>query len=143
MILKEIFGKRVKILRIQKNIKQSELGKIVGLSDNAISDIERGYKLTSMEKLIALADYFEVSVDYLMGRTDIRDQIISTEGNLDKSSIEYKNYREIEDKILKKLIDENVIEEKEPLTEEALDKIIKYGIDAAIEILKLKKERQE
>ena len=70
MLLKEIFAKRVKTLRIKKNIKQSELGKIVGLSDNAISDIERGYRLTSMEKLEALANYFEVSVDYLMGRTD-------------------------------------------------------------------------
>ncbi|MDD2492156.1 MAG: helix-turn-helix transcriptional regulator [Bacteroidales bacterium] len=70
MLLKEIFGERVKTLRIKRNIKQSELGKIVGLSDNAISDIERGYRLTTMEKLEALADYFEVSVDYLMGRTD-------------------------------------------------------------------------
>lgn len=43
---------------------------IVGLSDNAISDIERAYRLTTMEKLNALANYFEVSVDYLMGRTD-------------------------------------------------------------------------
>lgn len=70
MFTKEIFAKRVKALRIKKNIKQSELGKIVGLSDNAISDIERGYRLTTMEKLNDLADYFEVSVDYLMGRTD-------------------------------------------------------------------------
>jgi transcriptional regulator with XRE-family HTH domain len=70
MLLKEIFAERIKTLRIKKNIKQSELGKIVGLSDNAISDIERGYRLTTMEKLDALADYFEVSVDYLMGRTD-------------------------------------------------------------------------
>lgn len=70
MSLKEIFGERVKTLRMKKNIKQSELGKIIELSDNAISDIERGYRLTSMEKLEALADYFDVSVDYLMGRTD-------------------------------------------------------------------------
>lgn len=70
MFTKEIFAERVKELRKKKNIKQSELGEIVGLSDNAISDIERGYRLTAMEKLDALADYFEVSVDYLMGRTD-------------------------------------------------------------------------
>ncbi|SNT30403.1 Helix-turn-helix [Anaerovirgula multivorans] len=70
MFSKEIFAERVKTLRIKKNIKQSELGKIVGLSDNAVSDIERGYRLTTMEKLNALADFFDVSVDYLMGRTD-------------------------------------------------------------------------
>lgn len=70
MPLKEILAERLKELRLKKNIKQSELGKIVGLSDNAISDIERGYRLTSIEKLVALADYFDVSVDYLIGRTD-------------------------------------------------------------------------
>lgn len=70
MFSKEIFAERVKTLRIKKNIKQSELGKIIGLSDNAISDIERAYRLTTMEKLNTLADYFDVSVDYLMGRTD-------------------------------------------------------------------------
>lgn len=73
MILKNIFAERVKNLRLEKNIKQSELGKAVGLSDNAISDIERGYRLTTMEKLYTLAEYFEVSVDYLMGRTDKRE----------------------------------------------------------------------
>ena len=70
MSLKEVLAERLKELRLKKNIKQSELGKIVGLSDNAISDIERGYRLTSIEKLAALADYFDVSVDYLIGRTD-------------------------------------------------------------------------
>lgn len=70
MLLKEIFAERVKTLRIQKNIKQSELGKAVGLSSNAVSDIERGYRLTTLEKLCALANYFEVSTDYLLGRTD-------------------------------------------------------------------------
>jgi transcriptional regulator with XRE-family HTH domain len=70
MLLKEIFGERVKELRIKKNLKQSELGEFVGLSDNAISDIERARRATTLEKLEALADYFDVSVDYLMGRTD-------------------------------------------------------------------------
>ena len=70
MFSKENFAKRVKTLRINKNIKQSELGNIVGLSDNAISDIERGYRLTTIDKIVALADYFEVSVDYLIGRSD-------------------------------------------------------------------------
>ncbi|MCQ1530669.1 helix-turn-helix domain-containing protein [Lutispora saccharofermentans] len=70
MFSKEIFGERVKALRIKKNIKQSELGEIVGLTYTAVSDIERGRRTTTLEKLEALADYFDVSVDYLMGRTD-------------------------------------------------------------------------
>lgn len=70
MFSKEIFAERVKALRINKNIKQSELGEIVGLTYTAVSDIERGRRTTTLEKLDALADYFDVSVDYLMGRTD-------------------------------------------------------------------------
>ncbi|HCJ58497.1 MAG TPA: XRE family transcriptional regulator, partial [Clostridiaceae bacterium] len=42
MFSKEIFAERVKALRINKNIKQSELGEIVGLTYTAVSDIERG-----------------------------------------------------------------------------------------------------
>lgn len=70
MFSKENFAERIKTLRIEKNIKQSELGEIVGLTYTAISDIERGRRTTTMEKLDALADFFGVSVDYLMGRTD-------------------------------------------------------------------------
>ncbi|WP_026896058.1 helix-turn-helix domain-containing protein [Clostridiisalibacter paucivorans] len=70
MFSKETFANRVKTLRKEKNIKQSELGNIVGLTHTAISDIERGRRTTTMEKLDALANFFEVSVDYLMGRTD-------------------------------------------------------------------------
>lgn len=70
MFSKEIFAERIRTLRTQKNIKQSELGEIVGLSANAVSDIERGYRMTTIEKLVAIADYFDVSIDYLVGRTD-------------------------------------------------------------------------
>ena len=70
MFSKKIFAERIKILRTEKNIKQSELGEMVGLTSNAISDIERGRRTTTLEKLDPLADYFDVSVDYLMGRTD-------------------------------------------------------------------------
>jgi transcriptional regulator with XRE-family HTH domain len=70
MFSNEIFANRIKFLRKQKNIKQSELGEKIGLTYTAISDIERGRRTTTIEKLVALADYFEVSIDYLMGRTD-------------------------------------------------------------------------
>lgn len=70
MFSKEIFAERVKTLRKNKKIKQSELGDMVGLTYTAISDIERGRRTTTIEKLDALADFFDVSVDYLMGRTD-------------------------------------------------------------------------
>ncbi|SHD76244.1 helix-turn-helix domain-containing protein [Schnuerera ultunensis] len=70
MFSNKIFAERIRLLRKQRNIKQSELGEMVGLTYTAISDIERGRRTTTIEKLVALADYFEVSIDYLVGRTD-------------------------------------------------------------------------
>jgi len=70
MFSRELFGERIKMLRMERNIKQSDLGEAVGLTYTAVSDIERGRRTTTLEKLVALADYFDVSVDYLIGRTD-------------------------------------------------------------------------
>ncbi|SHI53775.1 helix-turn-helix domain-containing protein [Lutispora thermophila] len=70
MFSKELFGERIKMLRLERNIKQSELGDAIGLTYTAVSDIERGRRTTTLEKLVALADFFDVSVDYLIGRTD-------------------------------------------------------------------------
>ncbi len=71
MFSKEIFSKCVKMLRTSHNLSQAELAKIVGFSySSAIGDIERGRRTTPIDKIVALADYFEISVDYLIGRTD-------------------------------------------------------------------------
>ncbi len=67
---KNIFGERVLALRRQKGLKQKELGEILGLSGKAISTIETGDRKTSIDKLAALAQYFHVSTDYLLGITD-------------------------------------------------------------------------
>ena len=63
----DIFAKRVFELRKARGISQEKLGKAVGLSHKAISTIESGARSTTIEKLIALARYFEVSTDYLLG----------------------------------------------------------------------------
>jgi len=67
---KSIFGKRVKELRKEKQLKQSELAAILGLKTSMISEIENGKYTTTVEKLIILADYFNVTIDYLVGRTN-------------------------------------------------------------------------
>lgn len=69
----EIFSKRVYELRCAKGLKQAELGAEVGLSHKAISTIEGGTRSTTIEKLIALAQFFEVSTDYLLGMKDTKN----------------------------------------------------------------------
>ena len=70
MLNKKIFGSRLRELRKQKNISQTELGQMLGVTSTQIGDMERGNSTTSMPRLYELCQYFEVSADYLMGLTD-------------------------------------------------------------------------
>ncbi len=64
------FSQRIYELRKKNNLSQKELGEAVGLSHKAISTIESGSRSTTIEKLILLANFFEVSTDYLLGLKD-------------------------------------------------------------------------
>lgn len=72
MDYKEFLSQRVYALRKERDLSQKDLGEAVGLSHKAISTLESASRGISMEKLIALAEYFGVSTDYLLGRTDQR-----------------------------------------------------------------------
>ena len=61
---------RLKELREQRHISQVFLGLELGMSQNTISRYETGAREADYETLLAFADYFNVSVDYLLGRTD-------------------------------------------------------------------------
>lgn len=61
---------RLKELREQRRISQVFLGMELGMSQNTISRYETGTREADYETLIAFADYFNVSLDYLLGRTD-------------------------------------------------------------------------
>ncbi|MBC3899705.1 MAG: helix-turn-helix domain-containing protein [Firmicutes bacterium] len=63
-------GLRIKILRQLKDINQAELGKIVGVGKTTISNYETGYSVPDLDTLIKLAEYFNVTTDYLLGLTD-------------------------------------------------------------------------
>ena len=65
------FKDRLKELRVEKNITQEELGKLVNMSKMAISHWEKGHSEPSITQLIILSNYFEVSVDYLIGKNEI------------------------------------------------------------------------
>lgn len=70
MFSQQIFSNRVKNLRLSNNISQKQLGSVIGLSLQAVSDIERCKRLTTIDKLVEMAYYFNVSTDYLLGVSD-------------------------------------------------------------------------
>ena len=62
--------KRLKELRKAKNISQLKLALDLNMNQNSISRYETGEHQADYKTLIAFADYFDVSVDYLLERTD-------------------------------------------------------------------------
>lgn len=84
-------GNRLKKLREERGLTQEELGKIVGVSDKAVSTWENDIKVPRNKRLQNLADFFNVSVDFLLGRSDKQ---------VDDSVIE--KVLDIEDDLLKK-----------------------------------------
>lgn len=69
---------RLKELRKRRNISQIKLAMDLNMSQNSISRYETGAHEADYKTLIALADYFDVSIDYMLGRTDIPDRFPPT-----------------------------------------------------------------
>ena len=61
---------RLKELRKQRGVSQLRLAMDLGLSQNTVSRYETGEREADYRTLILLRDYFNVSIDYLLGRTD-------------------------------------------------------------------------
>lgn len=67
------FGDRLRSLRIEKELNQEEFGKIFNMPKSRISQYETNKRQADDETKKTFADYFKVSLDYLMGRTNIRE----------------------------------------------------------------------
>lgn len=74
MFNKILFGKKIKELRTSHSVTLQTVGEALGTTKSTISNLERGVKAPSIDMMIALADYFDVSLDYLVGRSDDRER---------------------------------------------------------------------
>ena len=61
---------RIKQLREQKGITQLKMAMDLSMNQNTISRYESGARQADYETLIAICDYFNVSIDYILMRTD-------------------------------------------------------------------------
>lgn len=61
------FGEKIKILREENNLSQTELGKKLHITQRKVSYIECGKYEPSIDDIKAFCEYFQVSSDYLMG----------------------------------------------------------------------------
>lgn len=75
----DTFGKRLKQLRISKGLTQSQLGKIFNVTNVGVAKWESDDRFPDKHTLVKIADYFQVTLDYLLCRTDIKDYVLHEE----------------------------------------------------------------
>ena len=109
------FAERLKELRKQAHLTQVELAKRLGIGQSSYADWERGKKNPTQENLVKLAQILNVSVDYLVGSTEDK------EDRLDNIEILFrmnsKGLTEEEKKVFKKELIEFMEERKKAFDE--------------------------
>ena len=78
------FSKRLKQLRNEKNITQNQLANILSMNIRSIRKYESEEMEPTLSVVIAIADYFNVSIDYLVGRLDTKNYSIISNARIIK-----------------------------------------------------------
>ncbi|WP_042683149.1 helix-turn-helix domain-containing protein [Anaerosalibacter massiliensis] len=71
-----MFGDRLKKLRKERHITQEELAKNIGVSTSMVGMYETGARKASYKVLVKISKYFNVSTDYLLGKTEEKKETI-------------------------------------------------------------------
>lgn len=147
MFNKNLLGLRLRILRDKLNLKQEDVADKLGCHQGAISNLERGAKAPSIDMLLSLSQFFDVSVDYLLGVSDEPNPVYKPEHGVENIGLDeppvssskeadtkykYKRSRksvqaEQSDQANKKPGQSEVEELIEELDEEAITELRKYA----------------
>lgn len=65
-----MYFQRLRDLREDKDLKQVQVAQLLGIQQTVYSRYERGYQTIPVEHLLVLADFYNVSTDYILGRTN-------------------------------------------------------------------------
>lgn len=133
-------GERILKLRKDLNLNQKELADKVGITEASLSRYENNLREPKAEIIAKISEVLGCSTDYLLGRTDNKNECI--ESNLYENNA-ISTYGEIGETFINRLIEEDIITKNDPIPKYAFEKALKYGTDAAIEILKLEKKLEE
>lgn len=95
---------RLRKLRIEKQLLQSDIAKLINKSERTVGFYETGERDMNTETLSILADFFNVSIDYLLGKSEIRNPEKANLDNL-QISLSTKDYSNISEEQLKQIED--------------------------------------
>lgn len=65
-----MYFQRLKDLRDDRDLSQEKVGEILGIKQTVYSRYERGFQTIPVEYLLILADFYNTSTDYILGRTN-------------------------------------------------------------------------
>lgn len=65
-----MFFQRLRDLREDKDLRQEDIAEILGISQTVYSRYERGFQTIPVTHLLRLADFYNVSTDFMLGRTN-------------------------------------------------------------------------
>lgn len=65
-----MYFRRLRDLREDRDLTQAQVAEMLGIQQTVYSRYERGYQNIPLEFLLFLADYYQVSTDYILGRTN-------------------------------------------------------------------------
>ncbi|MCR1953326.1 helix-turn-helix transcriptional regulator [Clostridioides mangenotii] len=123
-----MLGKKISYLRKERKLSQRELAKELNIGNSTLAMYELEKREPDFNTLQKIADYFDVSTDYLLGRTDIK-----------KSELD----NEEEEKDIEKVIDELLEQDGLMLCGEAVDEealiLLRNSIRTTLEIMRGKK----
>ena len=70
MFSKEVFGLRLREIRKEKKETQDDLARLLDVGKSHISEMERGNRTTTAEKIALICEHYKISADYLLGLSD-------------------------------------------------------------------------
>ncbi len=124
------FGNILRELREEKDLTQVELAKKLNITSQSLSQYELGKRIPDIEMIDRLANFFNVSVDYLLGRTDIKNSSMFTIKEFEEEYVPSNKMFEEIDKLspesqeeLKKLIELYKIRDMQKRNTEVSDEL--------------------
>ena len=122
--------KRIRTLRTAKGLSLKQLGHILGVAESTVSLYETGKRQPDHAILLKLADFFQVSTDYLLERTD---DATAPASNIKKAaSLEAGP---LKDQFMILLLESGLIEKEEDITPEQA-RLLKETLQARLKLLK-------
>lgn len=134
----ETFGSRLKELRIKKELTGEELGNLLNVTKMSISRWESDQRFPDKDTLVKIANFFNVSTDYLLGRSNLKNKTSGTSTSEER----LKKAQTLKDELIEMMIKRGIIKNKNDINEKHLE-LIEYAIETYADLTNNKRKDED